>query len=149
MLNATHIMLTFNACPYILYISFKYVLWWRTIWWYLYKYLKKNLLQKPKFWQDLLSYLYSARRGYPMVFCEIFYFLTNITYIVLHTDRTIFPIPFSALFPTALLPANALVSLAWLVLCVEDMCCVTTQVHAHMMPSWCLITGCQLKIIFR
>ena len=82
-------------------------------------------------------------------FCEIFYFLTNITYTVLHTDRTIFPIPFSALFLTALLPANALVSLALLVLCVEDMCCVTTQVHAHMMPSWCLITGCQLKIVFR
>ena len=52
------------------------------------------------------------------LFCEIFYFLTNITYNVILTDRTIFPIPISALFPTALLPANALVSLAWLVLCV-------------------------------
>ena len=52
------------------------------------------------------------------VFCENFYFLTNITYNVFHTDRTIFPIPISALFPTTLLPANALVSLAWLVLCV-------------------------------
>ena len=66
------------------------------------------------------------------------------TLIVLYS-----PHPLSAPFPTALLPAIAMVSLTWFVLCVEVMCCVTTQVHAHMMPSWCLITGCQLKIIFR
>ena len=59
------------------------------------------------------------------IFCEIFYFLTNITYNVILTDRTIFPIPISALFPTTLLLSIALVSLAWLVLCVLGPCAVS------------------------
>ena len=42
--------------------------------------------------------------------------------------------PFGS-FPTTLLLAISHVQLGLVVLCVEVMCCVTTQIHAHMMPS--------------
>ena len=72
---------------------------------------------------------------FPSFFYEIFYFPTIVAYIILSTDRTVFPPdPRFGSFPMPSFLPLAMFCLT-LVFIVEVMCCVTTQVHAHMMPS--------------
>ena len=82
------------------------------------------------------------------VFLWNFYFRTIITSMFTNWSYYIpSPSPFGSL-ASLLLPVIGHVQPDLVPPWVEVMRCVTTQVHAHMMPSWCLITGCQLKIVY-